>query len=701
MQFTIKQDVPGRLRIRVGAWVISAEEARGVEEVLEAVPGVEAAMVHPANGSVLVEYSGQGVREEVLACLRSLRPMSLPQPSGTECALAESRALDNEFQLNLMRTLGAYGFKRLFLPPPLRAAITLFDGVRFIREGVRELAHGHVNVSVLDATAIATSLMRGKHSTAGSVMLMLNISDILAGYAQKRARFALRQNLALFAEKVWLVDPATGTEVEVEATQVREGDILSVRMGTLVPVDGIVVEGQAALNESAMTGEAALVQKEPGSTVFAATVVEEGNLRIRATQDAGASRIDSIVELVENSEDLKAVAQSRAEQLADSMVPFSLGLFAATLALTRNVEKAMSVLMVDYSCAIKLATPIAVMSAMREATRLGVVVKGGKYLEALAAADTIVFDKTGTLTTSEPALVDILRFDSRTKEEVLALAACLEEHFPHSMARAIVAAAEERGLRHMDEQHAEVEYIVAHGIVSAVDGMRVAIGSAHFIFEDEGVERPADLTARIENEVPATSTIFLAIDGRLSAVLCIADQLRPEAAAVVAGLHEVGFTRVVMLTGDSQNYAAAVAAQLGIDEFEAQMLPEQKAGYIERLKAEGACVCMVGDGINDSPALAAANVSVAMADASDIARAVADVSVMDASLEALIPMRQLACGLTRRIDSSYNFIVAFNSALIAGGIAGWLPSATSALLHNASTLALAAKNTTPLLEGTA
>lgn len=692
MIYQIVHESRGRLRVRCGQWVISEEEAPCVARYLREQPGVLTADVRAANGSILLTYE-KGRRKDLIAVLDALSVRDLPALA--EDAVPDMGTLTNRFQLDLFKTCAWHLAKKL-LPPPVHAAVTLVTAVPYLRNGIKSLLARKVNVEVLDAVAIGASLVQRSYTTAGSVMFLLSISDILAEYTQSRTRCALRQNMSFYAETVWLVQGET--EVQVPLEDVRVGDVIRVRTGQLVPIDGTITQGEASLNEASMTGEAALVGKACGDTVFAGTAVDEGEILIQTTALAGQSRIDSIVDMVENSEEAKAALQSRAEMLADSLVPVSLGIFAADLAVTRSLASASSVLMVDYSCAIKLSTPVAVMSAMREATRRSVVVKGGKYLERLANADTIVFDKTGTLTTAHPVCSHIITFGQLSENAALRLAACLEEHFPHSVARAIVRSAHDRGLFEDYELHADVEYIVAHGIASSVNGAEVRIGSAHFIFEDEGVPKPEGLEERIAAEAPTASTVFLAFDGRLEAALCIADELRPEAKATVAALRERGFKRIVMLTGDSENCAAAIAAELGLDEYHAQVLPEDKASYVEDLKARGHCVLMVGDGINDSPALAAADISLAMSDASDIARTVADITVLEPSLTALLATRDLAVALIKRIGGAYRFIAGFNSGLIALGLLGILAPATTALLHNLSTLAITAANMRPLLE---
>ena len=691
MLFKIVHENPGRIRLRIGQYAFTPEQAAGLAHYLRSQAGVIDAQTRAANGSVLVTYE-KGHRNEVLAAIKATSLNDIP--TGADSTAPDMGALTNKFQLDLSRAVGWHIAKKL-MPPQVRAGLAIAGAMSFVKEGLVALAHRKLNVSVLDGVAISTSLARRDFKTAASVMFLLRVSDILASYTQSRTRCALRQNMAICADSVWLV---TGDqEVEVSLDKVRLGDIIHVRMGQIVPIDGEVTSGNAQLNEASMTGESTLVTKETGDTVFAGTAVEDGNLLIKTTAIPGQSRIDHIVDMVEGSEEVKAALQSKAEKLADSLVPLSLGVFVADLIATRSLVRASSVLMVDYSCAIKLSAPIAVMSAMREATRRNVVVKGGKFLERLASANTIVFDKTGTLTTAHPVCHKVLTFGSMSENACLRLAACLEEHFPHSVARAIVTAARERDLGHGREMHADVSYIVAHGISSSVDGRKVDIGSAHFIFDDNQVPRPADLRQTIDREAPTSSVVFLSVDGRLEAALCIKDMLRSDAKDAIAGLKERGFEHIVMLTGDSDNCAAAIANELGISDYRSQVLPEDKATYVEQLKAAGRTVVMVGDGINDSPALAAADVSLAMSDASDIARSVADITLLRPTLMALLETKDIADSLIKRIEGSFAFIAGFNTALIAAGLMGLMAPTMTAMLHNMSTVALSALNMRPLL----
>lgn len=695
MLYKIVQDIPGRVRLRCGQGLISSDEACGIVEALRAVEGVEEARVSPANGGILIIYQGSQARDAAIAVVDGLNVLSLPTAaSDTSIAMVQE---NDEFHRKLITMVGGRVLRKLLLPYQVRVVLTVLKSVKFIVKGLKHLLRGQLTVEVLDATAIFASMMQGQFSSASSVMFLLSLSDVLQEHTNARTRLALTDSLMIRAEKVWAVDEQ-GKDVEVRMEDVECGMLVRVRTGQSIPVDGTVIEGEGEVNEASMTGESALVHKHADSTVFAGTVCEDGNMVVRVSALPGASRIDQIVSLVENSSELKAGAQSRAEHMADALVPINFAAFFIVLAITRNVTKALSVLMVDYSCAIKLSMPVAVMSAMREASSYGAVVKGGKYLEALAEADVVVFDKTGTLTKAAPEVEKIVLTGDMDEKSALKLAACLEEHFPHSLARAVVQAAVEEGVHHEDEDHAEVEYIVAHGIASSVKGNRVVLGSAHFVFDDEGVEMPEGIMDRLHEEAPMASTIFMGVEGKLEAVLCVSDPLREEAADVVSKLRELGFEKCVMLTGDSPIAARAVAKKVGLDEYRAQVLPEDKSNFVEEMKAAGHKVVMVGDGINDSPALAAANVSVALNDASDVARAVADVTVLDSSLESLVTMRELSQALMQRIHSNYRFIVTFNTLLIALGLFGVIGNTTGAYLHNGSTVAITALNTRPLLK---
>lgn len=695
MIYEIKQDIPGRLRVRCGSHLFDGGSCHGVAAYLRGIGGVSYAEVHAPNGSILVEYApGDAVRASVLCAICSLDPCDLPRIAGD----AESNmALENNrFAVELAGVVAVRFVKRYLLPAPLAAAVTLAESALYFVRGLRALLTGKVTVEVLDAVAIATAIVQREFTSAGNIMFLLHVSELMQDHVNARTRIALEDSLLVRADTVWVVRP-DGTEVQMGLDEVRLGDCLHVRTGASLPVDGTVLEGEAEVNEATMTGESALVHKRPQSTVYGGTAVEDGSLVVRVDALPGSSRIDKIVAMVQESAELKADAQYRAEQLADRLVPFGLLAFVLALAVTRDLTRASAAVMVDYSCALKISLPVAVMSAMREASNDGAVVKGGKYLEALANADTVVFDKTGTLTKASPEVAKVICVPGETSEHVLTVAACLEEHFPHSIARAIVAHAKALGLHHEDEDHSEVEYVVAHGIASTVHGEAARIGSAHFIFEDEGVECPQGFEERLEREAPATGAVYLALAGKLCGAICIEDPLRPESASAIAALRARGIERVVMLTGGSEHCARAVANTLGIDECHAQVLPEDKAAYVDQLRAGGHHVVMVGDGINDSPALAKADVSVALNDASDIARTVADVTVLDSSLDSLVFLRDLSSALMHRISRDYRFIVGFNSVLIALGVAGVLAPTAAALAHNVSTVAVTALNATPLL----
>ena len=660
MKYRIAYDQPGRLRVRFGPDAFTQEQGYGIAALLLGCPGITGAETCPVNGSVLVLYRGDG-RAAALAVLDGLRRDALPVGAARDAD--QLREVDDHF------------FRRI-------AGLT---------------ARHFLDVAVLDAASIAGAIAQREWATAGSVMFLLRLSGLLEDYTRKRTQTSLRQSLAIHVDTVWRVN-GDGAEESVPMGALSAGERIRVRAGSLIPVDGTVTDGDAMVNEASMTGESLPVHKRAGSAVYAGTVLEEGSLVIRITALAGESRIQQIVGLIENSEALKAGAQSKAERLADAIVPFS---FAGALLVglfTRSLTRALSVLMVDYSCAIKLSTPIAIISAMREASAHRIMVKGGKHLEAFAEADTIVFDKTGTLTAACPQVEGVIDFTGRGEDELLRCAACMEEHFPHSMARAVTRAAEEKGLNH-EERHAEVEYVVAHGVATTLEGERALIGSRHFIFEDEGVICTPEQEARIEAEANGRSVLYLAIGGKLAGALFLSDPPRPEAAQAIAALRALGIRRVVMLTGDQETAARAVCEKLGIDEFRAQVLPADKAALVEGYKAGGHRLIMVGDGVNDSPALAAADVSVAMKDASDLAREVADITLLSSDLRELAALRRLSQRMLRRIGRNYRAILSINTSLLALGICGVLPPTTTALLHNASTMAISAASMRPCLTG--
>ncbi len=698
MHYRIVSEISGRLRLRCGAGIFDEGEARGVAYALMRVPGVRHAEVHEANGSVLIVFDPT-VRDSVIQKMDSFTVLDLPSEEvGMEpfCNQIEVATENNRFALGVCKLVVWRILRRVFLPAPLRILWTIIRGAGYVWKAIKQLARGKLTVEVLDGTAILATLLLGNFSEAANVMMLLQLSSLMEDHVRSRAHLALKNGLVTRSETIWRVED--GQDVQISIDEVNEGDVLHLGAGSVLPVDGEVVAGEGEIDESSMTGESRLVHKHEGSVVYAGTALEDGDLQVRVTQAPGNARIDHIVTMVEQSQGLKASAQSRAEQLADSLVPYSFLAFFAILAITRNIGKAMAVLMVDYSCAIRLSMPIAVMSAMDEASSHGMVVKGGKYLEAFASADTIAFDKTGTLTHASPKVERVIPFAGLDEGTILRYAACAEEHFPHSMARAIVDEAARRGLSHVNELHAKVDYVVAHGISTTINGAEVRIGSAHFLFGDEGIDKPQNLEQIIEEQAPTASVVYASMDGKLIGAICISDPLRDEAASVLARLRGLGVTNMVMLTGDSQACAAYVARELNLDEYRAQVLPEDKSTYVKQLKDEGHTVIMVGDGINDSPALAEADVSVAMSDASDIARAVADVSVLDTTLESLVTMRVLSQRLMNRIQADYRFIMGYNSTLIVLGVASVIPVATAAYAHNIGTFAISALNTRKLLK---
>ncbi|MBP3893204.1 MAG: heavy metal translocating P-type ATPase [Atopobiaceae bacterium] len=695
MDFSIVRESPGRLRLHLRSGGLKASEARGIEGVLRALPGVHAVQAHAANSSLLV-CCDPSCRNGVLEQVSALDVLHLPTASVAADDTSTALAVEDErFVLEAGGLIAWTAIRRLLLPVPLRTAWVIARALGCVGTGLRMLLGGRLTVEVLDATAVGASVIRGTYGEADTIMFLLRLSDIMQEHASNRTRLTLEQGLVTRSDYVWVVED--GKDVERPVGLVAVGDLLHVRTGSVLVADGCVVSGEAEVNESSMTGEAALVHKEEGSSVFSGTAVEDGELVIRVSAPPGQARIDAIAQMVERSSELKAASQGRAERLADGLVPVAFASFLGILATTRNIEKALAVLMVDYSCAIRLSTPIAVMSAMREAASQGIVVKGGKYLEALADADSVVFDKTGTLTAAEPQLMAVVSAGRVSEDGILRLAACIEEHYPHSVARAVVRGARERGLTHDPELHADVRYVVAHGIAAEVGGRHAVIGSAHFVFEDEGVSLPAGFDKLVEQAAPGASVIYLAVGGELLGALCVDDPLRPGVSDTLDELRALGIDTIVMLTGDSEKAARVVAAQAGVDSYQAQVLPENKASEIERLEQAGHRTIMVGDGINDSPALAAASVSVALSDASDIARTVADVSIRDDSLQRLVHARALALRLQRRIESRYRFIVGFNTLLIVLGVVGVLPLTTAATLHNLSTVAIAGANMRPLL----
>lgn len=696
MLFSVRSRVPGRIRLKL-LHPFDADEARGMEEALLGCDFVRRAEAHDANGTLLVVYDPT-CEETILAKVAAFDALRLPRahPNAAELQDLSLVAEDNRFALEVATILSWRVLRRFVLPLPLRTAWIVVSSLRFVTKGLHCLFLRGLTVEVLDATAIAASLLRGTYDEADIIMLLLCLSDAMERHVSSRARLALEQGLVAHDNQV--VKLEDGQEHSVSLIDIAQGDLVLVRSGMVIPVDGVIEHGEGEVDEASMTGEARLVHKSSGASAFAGTALVDGDLTIRCTVQPGKARIDAITQMVEQASQIKGASESRAERLADSLVPGAFAAFLAILAATRNIEKALAVLMVDYSCAIKISTPIAVMSAMREAATQGLIVKGGRYMEELAAADTIVFDKTGTLTEAKPHLVAVVAAEGEAEDDVLRLAACIEEHYPHSVARAIVEGARERGLSHESELHAEVRYVVAHGIAAEVDGLHSVIGSAHFVFEDEGVPMPEGFAGRVSEAAPGAGVVYLARGGELLGALCVSDPIRSDAAQVVRQLRERGVHDVVMLTGDGPEAAERVARELGLTAFYAQVLPEDKAAYVERIQRAGGTVVMVGDGINDSPALAASDVSVALADASDIARAVADVSVRDAELQKLVLARDLSERLMRRISQRYHLIVSLNTALIVLGVTNLIPLTTAATLHNLSTVAIATSNTRPLLK---
>ena len=692
MNAQIVHESSGRLRVRLPQRRMTLEQADLLEAFLQAQDGVEQAAVHERTCCAVIRYRA-GRRGDVLSALARFSYQS--RETAALAPVHSGRALNRQYQEKLVGKLLTKAACTLFLPSPLRIARTLWKSLPFLRNGLRCLIRGHLRVSLLDALSIGLSMARRDFGTAGSVMFLLEIGELLEEWTHKKSVDDLARCMSLNVDRVWLRTEAG--DVLTPLGQIRPGDRVVVRMGNVIPVDGAVLSGEVMVNQASLTGESVPVAKRPGTAVYAGTVVEEGECVLQVTQQSGDSRYDKIVSMIEQSEKLKSAAESRASSLADKLVPYTLAGSVLTFALTRNVVRAVSVLMVDFSCALKLAMPLAVLSAMREAGQHHVTVKGGKYLEAMAKADTVVFDKTGTLTRACPVVAEVIPFGGRDEAEMLRVAACLEEHFPHSMANAVVRAAKRRGLSH-EEMHSRVEYLVAHGISSTVNGEKVIIGSAHFVFEDEGCRVPEGEQDRFDRLPPQYSHLYLAIGGILAAVICIADPLREEAREVIHSLRALGVRRMVMLTGDSERTAAAIAAQVGVDEYRAEVLPEDKARFVEAERAAGRTVVMIGDGINDSPALSAANVGIAISDGAAIAREIADITIAADDLRQLVMLRRIAAGLMARIASNYRFVIGFNSGLIGLGAAGVLAPATSAMLHNLSTLGVSLRSMTNLLQ---
>ena len=679
------------MRVHVCNVRMTLHRADVLEAYLNHHDAIEKATVYERTGDVVLYYHGRRAD-----AVQALSRYKFDQPElDALVTTADSRKLNQEYQEKMCDLVAGHFFRKLFLPAPIRAAYTVWRSIAFVWKGVRCLLRRRLEVEVLDALSIGVSVLRGDFSTAGSVMFLLNLGSLLEEWTRKKSLDDLARSMALNVDKVWV--RSQGTEVLLPLTKVQPGDEIVVRSGNMVPLDGTVIEGEAMVNQAALTGESMPVRKANGATVYAGTVVEEGECVFLAKAAGGANRYDKIVAMIEESEKLKSSTENRALELADKLVPWCLAGTVVTYTLTRNVTRAISILMVDFSCALKLSMPLAVLSAMRECGTAHITVKGGKYLEALAKADTIVFDKTGTLTRATPQVVDIIPFSNSEKDDVLRLAACLEEHFPHSMANAVVRAAREQGLSH-EEMHSEVEYIVAHGIASRVGGERVVIGSYHFVFEDEHCIIPADEQEKFDQMPAEYSHLYMAASGQLVGVICIADPLRPEAASVLRQLHKLGIRNAVMMTGDSYRTAEAIARQVGVDQFFAEVLPEDKANFVQKAKAEGHTVVMIGDGINDSPALSAADIGIAINSGAAIAREIADVTIKADSLEELVTLKTIANALQHRVSSNYRFVLSFNSTLIALGALGILQPAASAMLHNLSTIGISLRSMTNLIQ---
>ena len=685
MNATILHESRGRIRFRLRQKQMTLAQADLLEAWIQGKSWCRQVTVHERTCCVILYYDG--TRQAVL---NEIRHFSWQEAERTTALPAHSsRALNREFEEKLVTKVVCKAACTLFLPSPLRIARILWHMIPFVRRGLRCLLRRRIKVELLDALSISISACRRDFGTAGMVMFLLEVGELLEEWTRKKSVADLARCMSLNVDRVWL-RTAQG-EVLVPVSQIQPGDAVVVRAGGIVPVDSLVLEGEVTVNQASLTGESIPVPKRPGGAVYAGTVVEEGECVLEVKQASGQSRYDQIVHMIEQSEQMKSEAESKAANLADKLVPYTFAGSLLSFALTRNVTRALSVLMVDFSCALKLAMPLAVLSAMREAGRAHITVKGGKFLEAVAAADTIVFDKTGTLTHACPRVAQVVSFGTKEEAEMLRLAACLEEHFPHSMANAVVEEAKRRGLRH-DEYHSKVEYLVAHGIASTVDGERVLIGSAHFVFEDEGCVIPEGEQDRFDALPPEYSHLYLAVGGQLAAVICISDPLREEAEEALSALRTLGITSTVMLTGDSYRTAAAIAAQVGVDDFRAGVLPADKAEYVARLRREGHTVLMVGDGINDSPALSEADAGIAISDGAAIAREIADITIAADSLWELVELRRIAMALMARIHSNYRFVIGFNGTLIALGVAGVLPPATSATLHNLSTLGVSLRS---------
>ena len=690
MKFKVKHEIKGRIHVHALQNRMTTREADILQYYLSNHKLITAVKVYSRTCDVSVKYVGD--REEIIKALREFNyetadvPKTFLENSGRE--------LNEKYKEKLvMKVVVRYGSK-IFVPYPIRELCTVCRSAKYIYAGVKTLLSKKIEVPVLDAVSIGTSIVRNDINTAGSIMFMLGIGEILEEWTHKKSVDDLARSMSLNVENVWLANG--DSEVLVPAESIKAGDKVVVHMGHVIPFDGVVMDGEAMVNQASLTGESVAVHKTKEGSVYAGTVVEEGELTVKVKEVTGSSKFEKIVAMIEESEKLKSSLEGKAEHLADRLVPYTLGGAGLVYLFTRNVTKAVAVLMVDFSCALKLAMPISVLSAIREASLYNITVKGGKYLEAMAEADTIVFDKTGTLTKAKPTVVDVVTFCDRSSDEMLRIAACLEEHFPHSMAKAVVDAAKEKNLEH-EEMHTKVEYIVAHGIATTIEGKRVVIGSHHFVFEDEGCVIPEGKSEIFDTLPKEYSHLFLAIENNLAAVICIEDPLREEASAIVNSLKRVGISKVVMMTGDSERTAAAIAKRVGVDEYYSEVLPEDKAKYVEKEKSEGRKVIMIGDGINDSPALSAADVGIAISDGAAMAREIADVTIGADALYEIVTLKAISDGLVKRINKNYRMIVGLNSGFIAMGVAGIISPTVSALLHNTSTIAISLKSMENLL----
>ena len=709
MKFKICHETRLRLRVQLlHRGNLSLEDADRLEAWCLTQRGIKTATVHKRTQSIIVTFDdAHGAWRSVDAhssrreFIEAVSRFSFDDAEVSALAVVHSgRKINRQYEEQLVMAIASKCIHSLFVPVPIRTALTIIRSVRYIKEAVKCLVERKLHVELLDGLSILISMIRGDFATAGSVMFLLKIGEILDEWTHKKSIDDLARCMSLNIDKVWVVDEgdADGSRDRlVSIASIRQGDKIRLRMGTIVPLDGVVVEGEAMVNQASLTGEPIAVAKRPSTAIYAGTVVEEGSCIMAVSQASGQSRYDRIVSMIEASEQLKSTVENRAAALANKLVPYTLASSALAFLLTQNVARALSVLMVDFSCALKLAMPLAVLSAMREAVGYHITVKGGKFLETVAKVDTIVLDKTGTLTHATPVVADVISFGHHEKDEMLRIAACLEEHFPHSMANAVVRAAHSKSLQH-EEMHSRVDYLVAHGIASQVDDQRVIIGSAHFVFEDEKCTIPPGEQARFDALDPQYSHLYLAIGGELAAVIYIADPLRDEARDVIEQLRKLGIRRTVMLTGDSERTAAAIAAQVGVDEYHSEVLPEDKANYVQAERDKGHTVLMLGDGINDAPAMSAASIGVAIDDGAAIAREVADITIAGQSLYELVILRHLSTALLNRIQSNYHFVIGFNGALIALGAAGLLPPATSALCHNASTIGVSLHSMTDLID---